>query len=125
MEEGADFFKRLLNCKIPRVAIENPVMIGHALKIVGRNFSQKIQPWEFGHCETKATCLWLKHLPHLKPTKNVYKEMMKLPRKERERIHFMSPSEDRGEVRSISYEGIAKAMAKQWGSLKVCKSKRF
>lgn len=117
MEQGARFFKQLLFCNIPKVACENPVMVGHALKIVGKNFNQKIQPWYFGHAETKATCLWLRNIPPLEPTKLVYNDMMKLPKKERHRIHYMGQSDDRGKLRSVTFSGIAEAMAEQWGVL--------
>jgi hypothetical protein len=77
--------------------------------------SQAIQPYQFGHLEQKETWLWLHGLPLLTETNNVFDEMMKLPRKERERIHFMSPSESRGHERSRTFTGIADAMAEQWG----------
>jgi hypothetical protein len=91
---------------IPMIAIENPVCIMSSL---WRKPDQIIQPWMFGHGETKATFLWLKGLPHLKPT-NVVEGR-------EQRIHFMPPSEDRWKLRSETYEGIAKAMADQWGKL--------
>jgi len=65
--------------------------------------------------EQKTTCLWLKNLPPLRPTHNVYLEMMKLPKRERERVHYLPPSPDRWKERSRTFEGIAKAMAEQWG----------
>lgn len=110
-QQGIDFFLRLANAPIPKIAIENPV--GIMSTIYGK--PQVIQPWMFGHKETKATCLWLKNLPNLIPTNDVYDEMMKLPKKERNRIHYMSPSKDRGLKRSITYSGIGAAMAEQWG----------
>lgn len=79
-----------------------------------RKPDQVIQPWMFGHTEQKATCLWLKGLPQLKPTNDVYKQMMELPKKERERIHHLPPSEDRWKIRSKTFKGIAEAMANQW-----------
>lgn len=89
-------------------------MCGKAQKIIGQKWSQKIQPWMFGHPESKATYLWTKNLPPLKPTNIVYYEMMKLPKKKRERIHYMSPGKNRGHERSRTYEGIAAAMARQY-----------
>lgn len=77
--------------------------------------TQIIQPWQFGHMETKATCLWLKHLPRLRPTNDVYKQMMTLPYKERAKVHNASPGPDRAKIRSKTYTGIAEAMADQWG----------
>lgn len=89
---------------IPRLAIENPVSI---LSSVWRKPDQVIQPWQFGHGETKATCLWLRGLPHLMPTSIVEGRAP--------RIHHMPPSPDRWKLRSRTYDGIAKAMAAQWG----------
>jgi hypothetical protein len=117
MVAGAKFFKSLWQADIPRKALENPIMVGHALQIVGSDYTQKIQPYEFGHPESKATCLWLHNLPPLIPTNNVKAAMLALPRKERERIHFMSPGKHRSHERSRSYSGIAAAMAQQWGNL--------
>lgn len=77
--------------------------------------SQAIHPYQFGHKEQKETWLWLHGLPLLVPTKDVRERMRKLPRKKRERLHFLSPSPNRAKERSRTYSGIAKAMAKQWG----------
>ena len=87
-----------------KIALENPISI-ISTKI--RKPDQIIQPWQFGHGETKATCLWLKNLVTLKPTKIVSGRL--------NRIHRMSPSLNRGKERSRTYLGIAKAMASQWG----------
>jgi len=97
------FVRRLLTANIERIALENPVSI-ISTKI--RKPDQIIQPWQFGHGETKATCLWLKNLPPLTPTNVV-------PGREN-RIHLMPPSPDRGKLRSATYPGIANAMANQW-----------
>jgi hypothetical protein len=118
MVEAALFFKELLSSKIPLVAVENPVMLGYAVNIIGMKSSQTIQPYMFGHMEQKATCLWLKGLPFLRGTQDVYEEMMKLPKRERERIHHMPPGKDRQRERSVTYPGIAKAMAEQWGRVR-------
>ncbi len=91
---------------IKRMAIENPVCVMSSL---WRKPDQVIQPWQFGHGETKATCLWLKGLPKLTPTNIV-------PGREA-RIHKMPPSPDRWKKRSETFQGIADAMAQQWGSL--------
>jgi len=77
-------------------------------------YSQTIQPWQFGHPENKRTCLWLKNLPLLKETENVKKVMKDMPKKDTDRIHYMS-GKDRGKNRSVTFRGIAKAMANQWG----------
>lgn len=116
MEEAAAFFLELWRAPIPCIAIENPVMHGHGAAIIGTRQTQTIQPWQFGHTEKKRTCLWLKNLPKLVETNNVYAEMMNLPRKDRERVHFASPGPDRWKRRSITLPGIAEAFADQWGT---------
>lgn len=110
-QEAINFFLSLVHAKIPKIAIENPVGI---MSTHYRTPDQYIQPYQFGHLESKKTCLWFKDLPLLKETNNVYKEMMLLPKNKRERIHNMSPSKDRAKIRSKTFPGIAKAMAEQW-----------
>jgi hypothetical protein len=104
MEESAAFFRLLLEAPIPRIAVENPIMHSHAGI---RKPDQLIQPWQFGHGETKATGLWLKRLPPLVPTHIVTER--------RPRVHHASPGPDRWKERSRTLEGIAAAMAAQWG----------
>jgi hypothetical protein len=108
------FFLDLANAPIKMKCIENPIGIMSKLY---RKPDQIIQPWMFGHPEQKSTCLWLTGLPLLKETNNVYDDMMKLPKNERERIHYLPPSKDRWKERSKTYQGIANAMAEQWGIL--------
>jgi len=103
-QEAIDFFLALARAPIPRMAIENPVCIMSSL---WRKPDQTIQPWQYGHGETKSTCLWLKNLPHLVPTNIVSGR--------EPRIHKMPPSADRWKLRSQTYLGIASAMADQWG----------
>jgi hypothetical protein len=103
-QSAIDFFMRLKQADIPRMAIENPVCI---MSTVWRKPDQVIHPWQFGHGETKATCLWLKGLPMLQPTNIVEGREA--------RIHKMPPSADRWKERSKTYAGIAQAMADQWG----------
>ncbi len=103
-QAAIDFFLALARAPIPRIAIENPVCI---MSSVWREPDQIIQPWQFGHGETKATCLWLKGLPPLVSTKVVTGR--------HPRIHLMSPSDDRWKERSRTYSGVAEAMADQWG----------
>ena len=118
LDEGAAFFKALLNANIPRIAVENPIMHKYAKERIGSvRQSQVVQPWMFGHMEQKATGLWLTNLPLLAATKNVKQEMMLLPKRERERLHYLPPSPDRWKLRSTTYQGIADAMADQWGKL--------
>jgi hypothetical protein len=108
MVEACAFFRKLLDAQIPRIAIENPIIHGHAKRLIGQKQTQIIQPWQFGHGETKATCLWLKNLPRLEPTKIVAGR--------KARIHKMPPSPDRTKNRSITFKGIAAAMADRWGT---------
>ncbi len=115
MENGAKFFRNLLDSDIPKIAVENPVIHKYARAIIGRGHDQTIQPYQFGHLETKRTCLWLRGLPKLEPTSDLKEETMSLPYKERCKIHYLPPSADRSKLRSITYSGIAEAMADQWG----------
>ena len=110
-QASASFFMLLAKSDIPRIAIENPVCVMSSL---WRKPDQVIQPWMFGHMEQKATCLWLKGIPPLAPTNNVKEQMMQLPKNQRERLHYLPPSEDRWKLRSETYQGIANAMAVQW-----------
>ena len=107
LQAGAKFFRALLECGIPRIAVENPIMHKYAREIVGRGPDQIVQPWQFGHGETKATGLWLRNLPLLKPTRIVEGR--------KPRVHFASPGPERWRERSRTYTGIAAAMARQWG----------
>jgi hypothetical protein len=102
-QRSIDFFMSLVNAPIPKIAIENPIGI---MSTKYRKPDQIIQPWQFGHGETKATCLWLKNLPELKPT-NVVEGR-------EQRIWKMPPGPERAKLRSKTYPGIAKAMAEQW-----------
>ena len=106
-QQGIDFFMTLANSNIPRYAIENPIGI---MSSKWRKPDQIVNPWEYGHSTTKATCLWLKNLPLLVPTNVVSGR--------ENRIHKMAPSEDRWKERSRTFQGIADAMAEQWGNIK-------
>lgn len=114
-QEALDFVRRLLDAPIPRIALENPVSV-ISTKI--RRPDQIIQPWMFGHPESKKTCLWLKNLPLLMPTKilprpqNGYWENQTPSGQNK-----LGPSPDRGKLRSKTYLGIAEAMANQWGAI--------
>jgi site-specific DNA-cytosine methylase len=111
-QRALDFVQALMDAPIPMIAIENPISVISS-KI--RKPDQIIQPWMFGHRETKATCLWLKGLPKLVPTTDLKEETMALPRNERMRLHYLPPSADRWKIRSETFQGIADAMANQWG----------
>jgi len=118
LRNGAQFFKKFAKAKhIPLRCIENPIMHKHAKQLIQLQQSQIVQPYMFGHLETKATCLWLWNLPLLSPTNDVKGEMMKLPYNIRARCHMMLPSPTRSMDRSRTFLGIADAMAEQWGSL--------
>ena len=106
MEAGAAFFLECLNANAPKVCIENPIPHKYARAIIGM-YSQIVQPWQFGHGETKATCLWLKGLPPLMPTETVQGR--------EQRLHRLPPSPERAKLRAETYPGIAAAMAEQWG----------
>jgi hypothetical protein len=106
MRKDAELFRKCMEADIPMIANENPVPHKYALEIIGRKYDQIIQPWQFGHGETKRTCLWLKNLTKLFPTDIVDGREQK--------IWKMSPSENRSYERSRTYTGIAKAMANQW-----------
>ena len=106
-QEQADalaFVRQLLDAPVQRIALENPVSI---ISSRVRKPDQVIQPWQYGHGETKATCLWLKNLPKLQPTNIVEGREAK--------VHRMSPGPNRWKERSRTYQGIADAMAAQWG----------
>ena len=109
LDEGAALFADCLHAPCPLVAVENPVMHRHAKERISgyREFTQSIQPWQFGHPETKRTCLWLRGLPKLRPTEVVDGRQA--------RVHRMPPGPDRWRERSRFFPGIAAAMADQWG----------
>lgn len=105
-QKSIDFFMRLTDTVIPKWCIENPIGI---MSTFYRKPDQIIQPWQFGHGETKATCLWLNNLPKLIPTDIVSGRD--------HNIWKMPPSKDRAKLRSKTFHGIAKAMAQQWGNI--------
>lgn len=105
-QAAVSFFMSLAKADIPCIAIENPVCI---MSRLWRKPDQIIHPWQFGHGETKATCLWLKGLPLLQPTNVVEGREA--------RVHRLPPSSDRWKIRSETYQGIADAMAEQWGGV--------
>jgi hypothetical protein len=109
LDDAADLFATFWNARIDRICVENPVMHRHAKTRI-RNyepFAQSVQPWQFGHGETKRTCFWLKNLPPLTPTNIVEGRSP--------RVHHAPPSPDRWRERSRFFPGIANAMAEQWG----------
>ena len=108
-DEAAEFFMKFINAECEHIAVENPICI---MSTRYRKPDQIINPYQFGHMEQKKTCLWLKNLPKLQETNNVYDEMMKLPEKERAKVWWMGSNHSK--ERSKTYEGIAAAIAKQF-----------
>lgn len=113
MRDGAALLNLFLNCDIPRVAVENPIMHRHGQELLTAKYTQIVQPWQFGHEETKGTCLWLKNLPKLTHTQIMD---VRVPRSHREGPGTAN-GDPRWKRRSRTYQGIANAMAHQWGSL--------
>ena len=113
MNEAALFFKTLLESNINKICIENPIMHRYAKEIIGQNQTQVVQPYMFGHDAKKATCLWLKNLEPLKPTNLIVKK--RYSNQTPSGQNNLGPSIDRWKLRSKTYEGIAQAMAEQWG----------
>jgi len=109
LSDGAALFSSFWNAPIEKIAVENPVMHKHARALIDKyeNFAQSVQPWQYGHGETKRTCLWLKNLPNLTPTNIVEGR--------EHRVHRIAPGPDRWKERSRFFTGIADAMADQWG----------
>ena len=120
MIEHANCFHRLLNCSIPKIAGENPIMCSEARAIVGRKYDQIIRPNQFGDDSTKGTCLWLKNLPKLKPTNQIIaSRYISKSGRSWDKWFFQSSLiqdlDERSKFRSKTFPGIAAAMAAQWG----------
>lgn len=115
-QKAIDFFMMIVNLNCERICIENPIGI---MSTVWRKPDQIIQPWQFGHPESKKTCLWLKNLPNLIHTHVLYSENGLWLNQTRSGQNKLSPSPDRWKQRSRTYVGIAKAMAQQWGSIEI------
>ena len=107
LDKACEFFNSLINAPINKIAIENPIPHKYAVKKIGK-YNQIIQPWQFGHGETKATCLWLKGLRKLGTTRLVAGREQRI-------FNMMPKTAERGKLRSRTFPGIAKAMAEQWG----------
>jgi len=105
------FFRKCLEANAAHVCVENPIPHCYAMEIIEQRYSQVIQPWQFGHGESKATCLWLRGLPPLRPTDVVAGRVG--------RCHRLPPGPNRSKIRAVTYSGIALAMAQQWGTLKM------
>lgn len=106
LDDAARFFRFFLDAPVERIAIENPIPHRYAIERIGRKYDQIVQPWMFGHGETKATCLWLKNLPPLTP--------MCIVEGREQRVWRMPPGPNRARDRARTYPGLAKAMAQQW-----------
>jgi hypothetical protein len=109
MRAGAYFFLRLLSADIHKVGVENPIMHKYARKIVGRRPDFTVQPWQFGDPAKKRTCFWTRNLPRLVPTSTM------TAKDARADCHLATPGPERWRERSRTYQGIADAMATQWG----------
>ena len=109
MRDGAAFFLECLNANAPMVAVENPVMHRYAREIVGRGPNFTVQPWQFGDPAKKRTCFWTRGMPVLTPTSDMTADDARAD------CHLASPGPDRWKMRSTTYQGIADAMAMQWG----------
>lgn len=110
LKDSAELWNEVAAARVPCIAMENPVPHKYAVQLIGK-YTQTIQPYEFGHDESKRTCLWLKNLPLLQGTKFI-------PPPYKQSVHEASPGPDRWAQRSLTFQGIADAMAEQWGSLK-------
>ena len=111
MDAAAQFFRLCLDASAKAVCVENPIPHKYAMELIGEKYAQIIQPWQFGHGETKATCLWLHNLPKLRPTNVVAGR--------EGRCHRLPPGPNRSKLRAVTYRGVALAMAQQWGTLKL------
>ncbi len=111
VEKAACLFRSVLSCvkSVGKGYVENPILHKYAMELIGVEPSQIIQPWQFGHTTSKATCLWLVGLPELTPTEIIPKELRT------DEIHKCPPGPERATIRSKTFPGIAKAMAAQWG----------
>lgn len=112
-EDAAAFFMKCVNAKAKFIAVENPISV---MSTKYRKPDQIIQPWQFGHPESKATCLWLKGLPKLVPTNILEKTGKYWHNQTPSGQNKLGPSKDRAEIRAKTYTGIAEAMAEQWGN---------
>jgi hypothetical protein len=109
MREACEFFMAFLNAPIPRIAVENPVMHGHARSIIGEGPAFTVQPWQFGDNEKKRTGFWTRNLPPLRPTSDLDGSTAGAS------VHRASPGKNRWKARSLTFPGLAQAMADQWG----------
>ncbi len=117
LDKAAKFFSFFVNFPCDKKVIENPIPHKYAIERIGQKYTQIIHPYMFGHLERKATCLWLYGVPELVETNNVKAKMELLPKREQQRMHYLPPSKNRKQLRSVTYSGIAEAMAEQWGDL--------
>jgi len=109
LEQSCEFTRKLFNAPIPRIARENPIPHHYAIDLIGKDYTQLVQPHYFGDHETKATCLWLFNLPKLIRTHFITDGI-------KDSVHQCPPSDERGRIRSRTFQGVASAMAEQWWS---------
>lgn len=117
LAEATKFFRNLLDAPIDKIAVENPIPHKWGLEQIGRKYDQRIQPWQFGEKQKKGTCFWLKNLPKLIPTKVLELPKDKGELKKWEAVWREAPGKDQWKNRSRTFQGIADAMADQWGEL--------
>jgi hypothetical protein len=116
MIDAVKFFNLFLSHPCERICIENPIVHSHAKqRLLVRDYTQKIQPYFFGHPERKQTCLWLKNLPKLKVTNNLEQQVLFMHKADKDKVHWEPPGPERQKNRSRTYLGVAEAMAAQWG----------
>lgn len=115
LNDACIFFKKLMDAPINIKVIENPIPHKYALDLIGKKYTQIIQPYMFGEPERKATCLWIEGLPKLKETNNVKHIWKELPKNQAQRLHYLPPGPNRAKLRSKTFTGIAEAIAEQWG----------
>lgn len=120
LDEACELFRFCLEYPVMGY-MENPIPHKYALERIGRKYNQIIQPFYFGHPESKQTCLWLKGIPPLRPSHDVKAKLQARPIREQQRLHWLPPSKDRWKERSRTFPGIAQAMAEQWGHVATTK----
>lgn len=108
LDEACAFFSLFLDHSCKKIVVENPIPHKYAIDRIGRKYDQVIQPWQFGHKESKAICLWIKGLPQIVPTNIISKEFRE------QKVFRMGPSKNRAKDRSRFYIGVAEAMSLQW-----------
>ncbi len=124
LAKATAFFKSLLNAPIPHIAVENPLPHKWGAEQIGRKYDQRVQPYQFGVPQKKGICLWLKNLPLLVPTNILTPPKDKTELKKWETVWRAAPGKEQWKIRSRTFQGVADAMAEQWGALIASPSKK-